>query len=406
MNQSPPYPLVFAKKDDPLWGSKISHQDNLHGECYSVGDAHVGWWWLLPPSKPLPVGFKVEMGCSVEILRESTGYLCKSLEDRDPITAALPVCLLNDRSVILLPRKLDHGLFEKWSETALRAKNRGKIYNNAVPIVPSRFFRTISEKNKYRYLQKNFSQVQKQNGKPDPAYLAGTPKPLSFETKAMASAVVNRPPNYTYDAQTLFEQVLQIDGPSMKGLIASGETIQKEKNSGSKRPIDADSGTETTVVAAKATTNEPEQPPKKQRKQSKKTATAQNGRKKGGTQTENTATQNGTTQTAVTAAPPIQMQSPVVVRAAHNAFQTNTLTGPSNKQNVIHLVQAIRKHPEFVGHAKNPLSTVPVEVGCKPTDPQVRAVLLCLAQCCEYFGDDWMKEETEDDFFKNLFSGK
>jgi hypothetical protein len=245
--------------------------------------------------------------------------------------------------------------------------------------------------------------VQKQNGIPDPAYLAGTPQTLAFEMKTMTSTGGNRQ-SFTYDAQTLFDQALDTDGPSLRDSIVPADVIiARSQKSGSKRTIDVALAPEPPVPVAKTATTEPEQTPKKQRKNPKKPASAQNGRKKGGAQAENTATQNGTAQPAVVAAPVIQ--SPVIVCPSHNMLQTHTTNGPLNRQNVVHLVHVIRRRPEFVRLAKNPLSTVPVEIGLLPMDPQVGPVLLCLAQCCEYLGGDWMKEETEDDFFKSLFSG-
>lgn len=125
------YPLIYAPKEDPKWGAPNTFK--------SPKNEFDGWIWLLPPSGPLPDGFKVGDGCNVQILRRAIGYMCPP--GSDAVETAIPVCLLSDQTIIPLPRTLDEALFLKWENIAIKAGNKGKLFGWTVPIVASRLYR-------------------------------------------------------------------------------------------------------------------------------------------------------------------------------------------------------------------------------------------------------------------------
>jgi hypothetical protein len=405
------YPLVHALRQDRRWGTL-----NM---CKSQNNEYNGWIWLVPPLKELPAGFVVNEKCDLQILKESVGYLYPSVAGSDPADTAVAVCLLADKTVIEFPKVLDEPLFRKWENVAIKTGNKGKLFNSTVPVVPARFYRTISEKHKYHYLQHNFSQVQIQNGKPSSSYLQDTPQALEFDPRSMAATTVAKPQEpFVFDVSRVFEQNFETSGVPFKDSLALGTALASKRSAPVEPVIQSPPHTPehlsqpvaTPIVQEKE--KEIEQPAaKKQRKApAKKTADpvppkAPGNRKK-------------TTPDPVPV--PIPIPAPVIEQIQCDPVPPppkeqpiakmdteKTSCAPQNKNNIIHLVRKIREDPRFNKVKTNPLEKIPDQIGQGPTSPQTKKTLLLAAQIADfYLSEEWaLKSPPQDDFLDSLFSG-
>jgi hypothetical protein len=440
------YPLVHAPKEDKRWNTI-----NTYSSPYDT------YLWLVPPLKELPVGFKVDEKSNIQALRESTGYLYPG---KDPIETAVPVCLFANKTIIPLPKVLDEALFQKWENIAIKAGNKGKLFGVTVPIVPSRFYRTISEKHKYQYLQHNFSQVQIQNNKPSSSYLQSTPQPLDFQPQNMAAAKVQE--TFNFDVSRIFDKDLTPSGAPLKESIALGLTLNKKRPTSEpttapvSAPIHSAPPTPEYITQVVPPPQDKEETPAKKQRKTPAKKTAEPPKEKTAVTKKKTPVSapiptsvptptptpvSAPTPTSVpiptpipvsvpipapvsvpTPAPiptPISVPTPAPIPTPIPApipppvqipvsvpIPTPSTSSPNNKSNLIALVKKIREDPRFEKVKNNPLSKIPEEIGQAPSSPKTQKTLLMVAQIADYYlTNEWeLRKASKDDFLDSLFS--
>lgn len=392
------YPLNHAPLGDLTWGIRIETGD-ASKPYRSPNNEFDGWFWLVPPQKPLPHGYPLDGSGNIQTLRLSVGYVYPN--GGDPIETAVPVCLGANFNITTLPRTLDEALFGKWEELAVKTGNKGKLFNIAVPVVPSRFYRTISEKHKYHFLQDNFSQVQIQKGVPPTSYLRGTPQALQFDPQKM-SAVAKPQDAFAFDVQRVFDQNLDPSGAPFKDIMAPGTALSN------KRPAPEAPHTPEQAKTAPPPSI-PEPPAKKPRKVPPKKAAGAPAVKGKAKQTTPTPQIVDQPPVVIQPAPSVPTPTPtpvlVAVLPAIEIVQKEVaIAGPNNKDTVIKLVRKIRADPRFQKVKKNPLEKVP-ESGNGPSSPHTQKVLMTLAQIADfYLADEWeLRDPPKDDFLDSLF---
>lgn len=351
------YPLEFAPKDSPLWGYRIPRG----GTGYrSQDDAYEGWELLVPPAGMLPEGVVPSSTADVSILRKCTGFMKKDEE-------VLPFCIRNDLLVVPLPSTADAHVFGPAEELAVAAKNEGTLYSRTVPVIPPRYFKSVSEKLKYHYLQRNFSQLQIPPGIPGERYLNDTPKAIPFDPSAMDSIV--------FDLKKFFDDKLETSGPPLINRIApisSSSSKPKRPTPEPDTPAPAASSTAGTTAAATADDAAPSSEPNKKRKSDS------SRRKK--------------SKAPAPAPPPAPSDTPTTTAAATPQGSTNAHTnGQPNQQQVMDLLRSITNDKRF--KAENPLNGISLG---KNMTTETRAFLLKTAQFLHSYTPDLLARPQED----------
>jgi hypothetical protein len=165
------YPFFTPELSDPRWLGKVQ-------EDPSFSD----YIWIVPPCRPFsetnPNWKKADR------LRDCVGFASKNWQEKE--------CVLlyyqKPNELKLAGDKIENKLFKKYENIALQTKNETQLFGLIVPIVPSRYYKKISEKAKWNtFLTDNLVGNISIGTKipPDSSYLESSPKFIPFKLTTM-----------------------------------------------------------------------------------------------------------------------------------------------------------------------------------------------------------------------------
>lgn len=383
------YPLFVPDKSDPCWGSLIT-----------CDPEYAGYIWLVPPQehepwvqvKPKRVARKRVAKrpedktklkkVDVEQLRSRSGFVCEQTCE-NPLGECLWVCYDSPSSIKELDLKVAKRLFKPNKWTAIQTKNRVKLNGRLVPLIPIRYYQKVSESAKWnKFLTQNLAgNILIANKIPSKEYVEGEPKFIPFDPNQAMTTPAQTSAEYKFDLERLTQQNMETAGqePLFKLLsklepkpptTPTPKTYSEVPNTPGVPPKEA--STENLVLPAAVAIPEPEKPTaataatKKRRAPSKPKAP-------------------GGKRTKVVPSPPPPASPSSIVLSGIIPAQPNHATDANNKSNILHLVRKIREHPKYNGSKKNPLSTVPVDLGSGPADEETKKMLLMFAHISDFY---------------------